>query len=39
MEIPEWIIPPFDVEVESPNLDTFLKEEFIQKLTLRSPDQ
>ena len=29
IEIPEWIIRPFDVEVESTNLDTFLKEDFI----------
>ena len=26
IEIPEWIISPFDIEVESANLDTFLKE-------------
>ena len=25
MDIPEWIISPFDVKVESANLDTFLK--------------
>ena len=25
MEIPEWIISPFDVDVEHANLDTFLK--------------
>ena len=30
MEIPEWIISPFDVEVEKANLDTFLSEEFIE---------
>ena len=29
LEIPAWTIPPFDVEVESACLDTFLKEEFI----------
>ena len=26
MEIPEWIISPFDVPAESTNLDTFFKE-------------
>ena len=30
MEIPEWIISPFEVEVGSANLDNFLKEEFIE---------
>ena len=30
MEIPEWIISPFNVEVESANLDILLKEEFIE---------
>ena len=30
MEIPEWIIFPFDVEVESVNLNAFLEEEFIE---------
>ena len=30
MEIPEWIIYSFDVEEESANLETFLKEEFIE---------
>ncbi len=31
MTIPKWIISPFDIEVESANLDTFLKE-FIEKI-------
>ena len=30
MKIPECIISPFDVEMESVNLHTFLKEEFIE---------
>ena len=30
MGILEWIISPFDVEGECANLDTFLKEEFIE---------
>ena len=30
MKIPEWIISPFDVEVESANLKTFLKEKIIE---------
>ena len=30
MEIPEWIISAFDVEVESANLDVILKEKFIE---------
>ena len=34
MKISEWIISPFDVEVESTNLDTFLKEEFTEMTDL-----
>ena len=30
MEISEWIISLFDIEVESVNLDTFSEEEFIE---------
>ena len=30
MTIPEWIISSFDVEIERANLETFLKEEFIE---------
>ena len=30
MKIPEWNISPFDVELQNANLDTFLKEEFIE---------
>ena len=30
MEIHELIISPLDVKVESANVDTFLKEEFIE---------
>ena len=30
MEIHEWIISPFDVEVKSVNSDNLLKEEFIE---------
>ena len=30
MEIPEWIISPFDVEVENANWNTFLNKEFIE---------
>ena len=30
MEISEWIISSFDVEVGSANLDPFLQEEFIE---------
>ena len=30
IEIPEWIISSFDVEVESANLDIFLYEEFTE---------
>ena len=32
MKIPEWIIFPFDVQVESVNLDTFLEEGFIEMI-------
>ena len=30
MEIPEWFISPFNIEMENANLDTFLKEELIE---------
>ena len=34
MEIPEWIISTFDIEMENANLDIFLKECWVSKMVI-----